>query len=936
MKRSILSLTVIFFLAGFSVFGQGNRISIIGTVLDTTESALTGATVLLLQAEDSVLTSFAITDQKGEFLIKKVHKGDYLLQISYLGYQNYFESLPVLPENGDVNMGVIHLQPQTALLDAVIVEAEHTPMMIKKDTIEYNAVAFKTIPNAPVEDLLKKLPGVEVGRDGSIRAQGQNVGQVLVDGKEFFGKDPTIATKNLPADAVDKVQVFDKKTEMEEFSGIDDGRREQTINLKLKEDKKKGYFGNVTGGYGDMGRYEGKANINRFSKKMQLSGIGMLNNTNQQGFSINDYINLMGGIQNMMSGGGGAMKISLNTADMGLPINNGLSNGFVTSAAGGLNLNYDLGKNTELSTSYFYSGIQNDIEREVFRQSLLGEERFSAEEEGTQYSKNNNHRLNFKLNHKIDSFQNITLRSNIGMNDGLSENSTGSSTFNTENVLENSNQRDYNSEGDNLNFDANLTYRRKFNKRGRTFSANVNFGKQANDRYGNLYSENAFYSSGSFLSDTIRQRQAFENRQMDYGARFSFSEPLGKRKYLEFNYSRQNYSNELVKDFFDIFTYPVSGDYLNHELSQHYNRDYIYDRGGLNFKLNRKKFNLTTGLSVQNSQLDGEIFSKELTINKSYTHFLPSFNGNYDFAPTRNLSFYYRTFVQEPSLEQLQPIVDNSDPLNVYIGNPELRPEYHHNMNLHFMSFDQFTFTNIFGSLDANYTTNKITNATTIDSLFRQSIQPINVDKDFRLSGFLSFGTPLKFIKSKINITTNLMYNRGILYVNNLENNADRYITSIDVNLENRKKKDIIDVIAGVKLARNSTHYSISDEQDQRFLSQLYYADITLNLGKTWTIGSTFDYTIYKGETFGNPQEVAIWNASLSRYILKDRRGQLKLSAVDLLNQNIGINRSSNLNYIQDERIRSLGRYFLLSFTYSLSGFGEEEMGGIKITQKRR
>ncbi|MCB0684122.1 MAG: hypothetical protein KDC32_24935, partial [Saprospiraceae bacterium] len=258
---------------------------------------------------------------------------------------------------------------------------------------------------------------------GNIRAQGEQVNRVLVDGKEFFGSDPKIATQNLPADAVDKVQVFDKRSEMAEFSGIDDGEREKTINLALKEDKKQGYFGNVTAGYGTDDRYQGKANINRFSKNMQLSAIGMTNNLNQQGFSIDDYLNFMGGLRSMMSGGGGGFRLTLDSDEVGVPLDFGQSTGITTTRAGGLNLNYDFGEKTELSTSYFYNRISNELQQSTYRENLLADAPFTSEEETEQLNRNTNHRLNLTLRHEIDSMQRLSLRSNLGFNDAFFESS---------------------------------------------------------------------------------------------------------------------------------------------------------------------------------------------------------------------------------------------------------------------------------------------------------------------------------------------------------------------------------------------------------------------------------------------------------------------------------------------------------------------------------
>jgi len=926
-----------FLLLSMPLMGQNKRVHVEGTVVDSSAVALTGATVILLDQADSVLVSFSISDDKGRFLMKNVKPGDYVLQVTYLSYANYSNPVSVSVEQAVFNLGKITLFPENKQLDEVIVKAEHIPIMIKGDTIEYNAAAFQTKPNAVVEDLLRKLPGVEVERDGNIKAQGENVEKVFVDGEEFFGNDPKIASKNLPADAVDKVQVFDKKSEMAEFSGIDDGMEQKAINLKLKDDKKQGYFGNVTGGYGTTDRYEGKFNLNRFGKKTQFSVLGMGNNTNEQGFSLNDYINFMGGFQNMMSGGGGgggAMKLSLNFSDGGVPLNMGAGDGLTTTWAGGLNFNRKWSSKTKLNSSYFYNNVKNDLERTVSRENLLENNSFRSEEENYRKSNSTNHRLNLTFRHEIDSFQNIILRSSVNFNDAVLTNDGDTRTFNGEGLLENSSLRNYDSDGERFSLNSNLIYRRKFNKKGRVFSADFGFKLNNDDRFGNLYAEDGFFieDAANAFYDTTYQRQLFSSKREEYSARLSYTMPfLGKNKYLEINYALQNYSDNPRKEFYDRL---IGTEVFNPILSNYYQMDYLYNKGGFNFRYNKEKFKFNSGLSLQQSFLKSDILSEEIFIKKDYLNLLPRMSMTFDFQPTRNLNLDYQTSVREPSVEELQPVVDNSDPLNVYEGNPELKPEYSHNLSLFFMNYDQFSFTNLFINAFATYTSNKITNARAVDSLFRQYTQPINVEDDFFMEAGVSFSTPIKPIKSRINLNANFRYNDGILFVNNIENNTKRRALSFDVSIENRKK-EIVDIMLGANLGQNQTKYSVSEELDQKYLNQTYYADLSLNLGEKWSLGTSFDYTFYSGESFGDSQKVPLWKASLSNFIMKNK-GQIKLTAFDLLNQNIGINRTSELNYIQEERIKSLGRYFLFSFSYSLSGFGKDGHGvDMKVVRRR-
>ncbi|MEM9821723.1 MAG: TonB-dependent receptor [Bacteroidota bacterium] len=927
MKRTIS--IALFLLMSFWIQAQ-EKAQIQGMVVDSLNTPLPGATVVLLQQSDSVLVNFSITDGKGNFSLPKVEIGPYVLQISYLGYANY--STPLVLAS-DTDLGKLKMRAKEAVLDEVLIKAEHIPMRIKKDTIEYNADAFKTRPNAAVEDLLRRLPGVEVARDGTVRAQGEVVQNVLVDGKSFFGDDPQIATKNLPADAVDKVQVFDKKSDLAEFSGIDDGQEQKTINLALKADKKAGYFGKVEAGYGTDQRFENRANINRFSGKMQMSALGMWNNVNKQGFSINDYINFMGGIQNLMSGGGSGGSLSLNSNDLGLPIDFGGNNGLVNTGAGGLNFNYDFSRSTQFRSSYFFNRIETVRARSLSRESFVEDSSFDFLESGQQRNRNLNHRANIRLEHEVDSFSNLIVQANLGLRNGRLFNDQFNETFNTAALLQNDSERNYRTQSQNFDLNTNLTYRRRFRTRGRVLVADLSFGAQQNDGTAELSALNRFYdASGNTISkvDTLIQDQLQQNDQLEYGASLSYTEPLGGGRYLGLSYRYQQLTNEIQKEFFYTF---LGNRRFNSDLSNAFERDYHYHRTGLNFRLNRKKFNFTAAVNWQQSELKGVFQQMDNPIQKQFSNVLPSLFWDFKMDATRNINFRYQTSVREPSLEQLQPIVDNSDPLRIYSGNPDLRTAYAHDLSLRLMSFDQFTFVNLFATINARYTRNQITNARRIDNLFRQQIRPVNVKDDLLLNSSVSFGSPLRFIKSKVNINYENRYNRARIVINDLEEIGHLWTHTIDFSFENRKKK-VVDFIVGTKWALNQNRYSESAHLNQAYLNQTYYLDLNIDLFRSWRLSTAFDYQIYSAENFGARQEIPIWKAELSKTAFKDRL-EFRLSVFDLLNKNIGVDRRTAWNYVEEERVVSLGRYAMLSVVYSLSGF-KGSSSGIEIQTSRR
>jgi len=404
MKR--LPVLSLFFLIFYNIsIGQSYQVE--GVILDASnETPLLSASVIAINNVDSLLASFGITNDSGQFRLNDLKPGSYSIQVTYLGYEAYKKDIVLTEDIGDFDMGNLMLVPKSELIEGVEIEGERVPISIRKDTIVYNADAFKTNPNDNVEDLLKKMPGIEVEEDGTIKAQGEEVQQVLVDGKEFFGNDVKIATQNLPAKAIDEVEVYDKKSDLAEFSGIDDGEREKTINLELKEDYKKGYFGNVKAGYGTDERYDGKLSLNRFDKKTQLSLIGNINNINEQGFSIDSYASFVGGMGNLARGRGRS----------DLPINRGLSDGFVNTASGGLNYNYEFNKKTELRSNYFINKIENTLNDSTFRENFLSRNSYFSDQTNKQNSSNFNHKINVEIRHDIDSTSDLKVRTGFNFN----------------------------------------------------------------------------------------------------------------------------------------------------------------------------------------------------------------------------------------------------------------------------------------------------------------------------------------------------------------------------------------------------------------------------------------------------------------------------------------------------------------------------------------
>jgi hypothetical protein len=899
--------------------------NVVGLVVDTGANTLPATTVVLLQATDSVLYQFTITDDNGTFLFKNVAPGDYVMQLSFLGHAEQNVNITVGGEKPVINAGTIILFPKMMELGMFTVTGRRIPILFKQDTIEYNADAFKVQPGSVVEDLLKKMPGIEVQKDGTIKAQGQEVGKVLVDGKEFFGDDPTLATKNLPAEAIDKVQVFDKKSETAEFTGVNDGNEQKTINLTLKEDHKRGYFGDATVGYGTEQRYIGKGNLHRFSPKTQMSAIGMMNNVNEQGFSFEDYINFMGGMQAIMGGGGGGF---MDTEQLGVPMNFGLSNGFVNTGALGTNLNVDFSEKTKLNSSYFFSQISNDIYSETDRTYYAGFNNVLSNEVSDNFSTVQSHRFNYKLEHTINGKQDLKLIGSVRYNDGSSRSTTDLWNYSSENILQSSASTLNTGSATDGRVSNELIYRKKFSKKGRYFVGSGSFGISRDQRLGNLDATNSILlDSLGLTTSTLLQDQIQDNDWQEYGGRISFTEPLGKKKYLEFSYERKESVNKIGKFFYDIGT--DGQEVENEDLTEKYTNTFLFDRGGIAFKRNKKKNHFTASARMQFSQLNGTLTSADTSLSRSYTHVLPSVRWNKQFTNSKRLTAYYQTGIQAPSIQQLQPIISNSDPLNIYVGNPTLNPEYQHRGAVQFMSFSRFSSTEFFASLDGAYIQDKITNSVDIDAQLRQTTQPINVKDDARISAEIGFGTPIKKLKTKLGVENSTSLNRGILFVNGTENVSERLQSELTANLSNRNQ-DVFSVELGSRYGWNQATYSENADLNQTWVNWLHYVEAGVTIKEHWRLSSVFDWNIYTGSAFEEDQDMPIWQASLTRYLAQNKI-RIKVSVKDILNRNNGYSRSNRLNYVQEQQIRTLGRFALFSVSYRINGFKSQNGTSIEV-----
>ena len=904
-----------------------------GIVFDTiAKQPVAAATITVLQRSDSSLVTFTMTNSRGEFSLANVPYGDYRLLVTHVNYHNVNKFFTINDANNNVDFRNVEVSDKNKVLEEVVVMAEAPPVTLIGDTVQYNAGSFKTKPNAVVEDLLKKMPGIQVEKDGTVKAQGQTVNRVLVDGKEFFGNDPKIATKNLPADAVDKVQVYDKQSDMAQLTGFDDGQSEKTINLKLKKDKKKGVFGKVNAGGGTDGRYQGRFNVNSFKGARQMSVIGMGNNTNAEGFSFMDILSFSGGMNQLGGGGGGGLNINISSNDpMAGAMGGGNNNAINTSWAGGANYNNIIGNKMEIQSNYFFSRYNPVTDQKLSRQYILPDSTYFYNQNSRTNNLSYSHRFNLTYDYLIDSMHSLKFTPTLSLQNAKNQSLSKYETLSEQLIRSNNGFSNNYAASDGYNFNGTLLFRKKFNRRGRTLS--VSLGSTLNNSEGNgqLGSVNEFYNrSGlSVKTDSINQQSFSESEVRGYTTRAVYTEPLFKRSLVELSVSKNESRSVSDKVTYDFNQSSGKHDMINPLLTNNYENIYGTTTAGIRVRTQKKKYNYSFGLTWQNADLKGTIKSgiKDSVITKSFYNLLPNARFQYNFTRFKNLQLDYRASTNQPSVSQLQPIPDISNPLNIRMGNPNLKQEFTHRINANYTGINPFRNKSFFWFSSYSFTNNRIVNYDIIDSFGRKITTPVNVDGVYNLNNDLTVGLPLRFIKSSLNFNTGFGYSKSIQFINTVRNNI--YNVSIDPGIEISKSfKDKLDLTLSGGFTYNKAKYSLQSSLNNNYLTQDYGIDVGWQLPGNFYLSTDFRYTINSQRSAGFNAKVPLWNAAFSKLFLKYNRGEIKISVYDLLNENQAIVRNTNSNYIEDQNNRVLKRFFLLSFTYSLNKMSANAGGG--------
>ncbi|MBS1585368.1 MAG: TonB-dependent receptor [Bacteroidetes bacterium] len=942
MKANLLSFIILLF--AFPAYSQ--TFSITGRLVDQTDtSALIGVGVAVAPETDSTQKNGTASDDNGNFRIGNVAPGTYILTANYVGFKKLERRITVTGQ--DVNLGTIKMQTLATQLKNVVVEDKQIRAQQNGDTTQFNANAYKVNPDANAEDLVNKMPGITSDANG-VKANGEDVKQVYVDGKPFFGDDPTATLKNLPAEVIDKIQVFDKMSDQAQFTGFDDGNTSKAINIITRRGKNNGQFGKVYAGYGTDDRYTAGGNINFFNGDRRISVIGMSNNINQQNFSSEDILGVTGNQGGQNRGGAGRGSFGGRSGSRGSFGGGGGdgSNFLVGQQAGitttnsiGLNYSDNWGKKIKISGSYFFNSTNNSNNTELTRNYFTNSDSALVyNENNTTTSKNMNHRANLRLEYNIDSSNSLLLTPRLSVQNnkyttGLTASSTmnsSSDAFPTFPVSSTINNNSSNNTG--YSFSNDLLYRHKFRKQGRTLS--LDFGTQLNEKdgTGELHSTNIY----SFPSDSsfFDQQYTLYNNGYTLSGNVSYTEPLGKGGQLMINYSPSYNNNRSDKETDSLNS--VTGLYDIHvdSLSNKFDNTYMTRRGGVSYRLRGQKLNFMAGVNGQYATLEGvQTYPYAFNLSKNFTSILPQAMFNYRFSKEKNLRIFYRTSTNPPSVTQLQNVVDVSNPLLLKTGNPDLKQDYTHTLIVRYGGTNAKTARSLFAFLYGSYVQNYIANATYIPTegaihvdgitvpAGSQLTRPVNLNGYYTGRGFLTLGLPVEPIKSNLNLNAGLSYAHSPGLINDQTNYSNNYTVNGGLVLGSNISQNV-DFTLSYSGNYNLVKNTLQTQSDNTYYSHTAAFKINWMPYKGLVVNTDITNYLYSGLTSSAyNQSFFLWNAYVGYKFLKNRALELRASVFDILNQNKSIARTTTETYIEDSRTQVLTQYFMFTATYTLRNF---------------
>lgn len=884
-----------------------------GTVADeSTGETLIQASVRILRAsKDSTLVKGVATDTRGRFAISGLDAGKYIVEASYVGSAPQTVDVNL---KSDMTLPTIRLRESAIALKEAVVTGIRTPVKVMEDTIEFAAESYKTQPNAVVEDLLKRLPGVEVSSDGKITSNGKEVTKILVDGKEFFSDDPTVASRNLPVNMIEKLQVVDRKSDLARITGVDDGEEETVINLTVKKDMKNGWFGNVEAGYGWGGtsRYNGSFNINRFWNDNQITFLGSANNINTPTFT---------------DGAGGRFRRF------------GGDNGLTAAEALGLNFNIGNKEIFRVGGNLMYSHTDRDTRTERFRRYNLDNSDISHNTSNSvSRDKGHNVRGDFRIQWKPDSLNTFEFRPNFSFNFNKSAKTEESSTFSAAegNPEMTRSVNIGSSDGKSYEFGGNLIYNHLFRSRpGRSFSV------QAQYRYSNVRETSDTYSWNKFfqLADSVDlYDQWADNRTWtsNVSARVTWTEPLGDVKrgnFLTFAYRfnyRWNNADKLTYDHPVDFPDGWDGEpvidptlVFNEDLSNRFRNNYMNQDIRAGFKHMDKTKTIDAGVSlVPQMSRSVDLINSDRNLERWVWNFAPYLRFRYKMSKTRSVNAFYRGRSSQPTMTQLQPVADYSDPLNIIQGNPTLKPSFTHNVNLRFQDFNTEAQRSIMAMVFANYAQNSIVSRTDYDNATGGRYTTYeNVNGVWSIRGMNMVSFPFRNKVFTFNNHIFVDYSRNVGFNNSLRNVSGTFGLGVMPGVAWRPENLEIELRPTYRLSTTSNSAVPANNRTTHTYGGTLYASYYTPFGLV--LGSDVDYRATSGYEAGYNEKTWMWNASISYQFLRDKSATVTLKGYDLLGQKCNVRSNDTGNYFEDLRYNSLTRYVMVSFTYKFNTFGK-------------
>ncbi len=919
-KKAIYLFLLIFSM--LITYAQAQNITVTGTLRDSTDhSPLVGANIVLRNAADTTNMAYGTTNANGEFRIDHLYSRTYHLTISYIGYRRYQRRV-VITSIGR-NFGVIYMAVKSAMMKDVNVVGRTIASVQKGDTVQYNANAFKTNPDASAQDLVRKMPGITV-QNGTVQAQGENVQKVLVDGKEFFGDDPETALNNLPADAIDKIEVFDKNSDQAQFTGFDDGNTQKTLNIVTKKDKRHSQFGRIYAGYGTNTRNAEGGNINFFNGDQRVSVIGMSNNVNQQNFSTQDLLGVVGN-SNQRGRQRGRNRAASNFLV-------GSQNGITTTHSFGLNYNDNWGEKVEVNGSYFFNTTGNKNDQNLNRTYFLsGDASQYYDENSYSNSDNYNHRLNMRINYNIDEHNRLLVTPNLRFQKYNSTSNLLGTTVDAQNQKLNQSTNDYSNRSLGYDFSNNLLFRHSFAKRGRTISVRIRNGSNRDNGSNYQQALNTYYQpSKADLSDTLDQHPKQLSNGYSVDGRLAYTEPIGRNNQLEISYDASyNKSNSDKRTLnFD----PVQQQYaiLDTALSNKFNSGYLTNEGELSFRHRTRKVMAMAGLSYQRSDLSSDqTYPGAFRISKSFINLLPHAMMRVRFSDNTNFRLYYRADIDAPSVNQLQEVVNNTNPLLLSTGNPDLKQEYSHRIVMRFSHNNIDKSSNFFAFVLLQKTMDYVGSETIIarhDTTLSNNIvlnqgsqlrRPQNMSGYWNARTFLNYGFPVHFIQSNLNLHTSVSYSHTPGIINQSENFSDSYSFGQGLVIGSNISEKVDFTISG-DINYNIVQNSIQPQLNNRYMLESVGVRFKWNIWKGIVWGNDVNQQSYRGLGNAYNQNYILWNMSLGKKFLKNHRAEASVAVFDLLNQNSSISRNVTDTYIEDQQTQILHRYFLFSLSYRI------------------